>query len=46
MSHWDKMTEEEKKRKYADMAMTLDSLTKSGDLDEFVEEDKEKGEKE
>lgn len=42
MTNWDKLSDEEKKKKYADMAMTYFSLRDSGDLDEVVEEGVEK----
>ena len=42
MTNWDKLSDEEKKKKYADMAMTYFSLRDSGDLDEVVEEEVEK----
>jgi len=41
LTHWDTMTDAEKKQKYIDMYMSMQSLIDSGDLDEFSEEDKE-----
>ena len=38
MTDWDNISEEEGKKKYSDIYMTLVSLTESGDLDEFIED--------